>query len=61
MLYLAKWLFIPYVIVLFIAACLGKAQSDITFGKSLFEEYLVIMIFLILIDTQRILIKWYTT
>jgi hypothetical protein len=61
MLYLAKWLFIPYVIVLLIAASLGKAQSDITFGKSLIEEYLVIMIFLILIDTQRILIKWYTT
>jgi len=55
-----KWVFVPYFLVILFAAILGKEKSNIMFGNSLFEEYLIIMAFLIIIDIQRILIKWFT-
>jgi len=57
---LMKWVFVPYFLVILFAAILGKEKSNIMFGNSLFEEYLIIMAFLIIIDIQRILIKWFT-
>jgi hypothetical protein len=58
MLYLFKWLFLPYLLTVLFAATLGKQQTDLIMGKSLLEEYLFIMMILIIIDTQRIIIKW---
>ena len=57
---LMKWVFVPYFLVILFAAILGKEKSIIMFGNSLFEEYLIIMTFLIIIDIQRIIIKWLT-
>ena len=52
MLFIAKWLFIPYLLCVLYAMIVGKAV-----GNSLLEEYLVIMAFLIIIDVQRIAIN----
>jgi len=55
-----KWLFIPYLLVILFAMFLGKdGVSDIA-ENNLTEEYFIIMFFLIIIDTQRIIIKWLT-
>jgi hypothetical protein len=56
--YLSKWLLIPYFLIIVVAMCLGKFQADVVFGKSVFEEYLLLVLFYVLIDTQRILIKY---
>ena len=53
MLFIAKWLFIPYLLCVLYAMIVGKAV-----GNSLLEEYLVIMAFLIIIDIQRLLIYY---
>lgn len=52
-----KWLFVPYFLIVFIAAILGKEQSNIVMGNNLFNEYLFIMSMFIIIDIQKIIIN----
>ena len=52
------WLFLPYVLVVILAAILGKEKSLEVFGSNLIEEYCVVLLFVILFDIQRIIIKW---
>ena len=52
------WLFLPYVLVVILAAILGKEKSLEVFGSNLIEEYCVVLLFVIVFDIQRIIIKW---
>jgi hypothetical protein len=52
-----KWLFVPYFLILLIAAILGKEQSNIVMGNNLFNEYLFILSMFIIIDVQKIIIN----
>jgi hypothetical protein len=52
------WLFLPYVLVVILAAILGKEKSLEVFGSNLIEEYCVMLLFVIVFDIQRIIIKW---
>ena len=52
------WLFLPYVLVVILAASLGKEKTLEVFGSNLIEEYCVVLLFVILFDIQRIIIKW---
>ena len=52
------WLFLPYLFVVILAAILGKEKSLEVFGSNLIEEYCVVLLFVILFDIQRIIIKW---
>ena len=55
---LAKWIFLPYVLTVLLAMYFGREQTLIVMGGNIKEEYFVTMIFLIIIDLQRIIIKW---
>jgi len=55
---LFAWLFLPYVTTVIIAASLGKEKSLEIFGSNLLEEYCIILLLIIVIDVQRIVIKW---
>ena len=52
-----KWLFVPYFLIVLIAAILGKEQANIIMGNSLLNEYLFIMFMFIIIDIQKIIIN----
>ena len=52
------WLFLPYVLVVILAASLGKEKTLEVFGSNLIEEYCVMLLFVIVFDIQRIIIKW---
>ena len=47
-----KWLFVPYFLVVLIAAILGKEQANIIMGNSLLNEYLFIMFMFIIIKNK---------
>lgn len=55
---LAKWIFLPFIITVLLAMFLGREQTQIIMGGNIKEEYFITMIFLIIIDLQRILIRW---
>jgi len=55
-----KWLFIPYLLVILFAMFLGKDGVSEIAGSNLTEEYLILVFFIVLIDIQRIIIKWLT-
>ena len=55
---LAKWIFLPYVLTVLLAMYFGREQTQIIMGSNIKEEYFITMIFLIIIDLQRIIIKW---
>ena len=55
---LAKWISLPFIIAVLLAMFLGREQTQIIMGGNIKEEYFIIMIFLIIIDLQRIIIKW---
>jgi len=55
---LFAWLFLPYITIVIIAASLGKEKSLHFFGSNLLEEYCIILLLIIVIDVQRIVIKW---
>jgi len=55
-LYLLKWLFLPYFIVLLYAGILGRHKMNLL-GNNLLSEYLFVMFVIVIIDIQRLLLK----
>jgi|TARA_S200000501_G_scaffold176136_1_gene165792 hypothetical protein len=55
---LFAWLFLPYITIVIIAASLGKEKSLEIFGSNLLEEYCIVLLLMMVIDIQRIIIKW---
>ena len=55
---LFAWLFLPYITIVIITASLGKEKSLEIFGSNLLEEYCIVLLLMMVIDIQRIIIKW---
>ena len=55
-LYLLKWIFVPYFIVLLYAGILGREKMALV-GNNLLSEYLFVMFVIVIIDIQRLLLK----
>ena len=45
-----KYLFIPYFLIILLAASMGRDSANKYFGSNLLNEYLIVMAILILID-----------
>jgi len=56
-----KYIFLPYFITIFLAAILGRDLTNKYFEANLKDEYLYIVIFLILIDIVIYVFKKRTT
>jgi hypothetical protein len=47
-----KVLLLPYLIMVFLAMCIGNAKTKTILGSTLLEEYLVVLVFFILYEAQ---------
>jgi len=47
-----KILFLPYLIVVFAAMCMGSEKTKTIMGANLLEEYLIVLVFFILYELQ---------
>ena len=45
-----KYLFVPYFLIILLAASMGRDSANKYLGSNLLNEYLIVMIILILID-----------
>ena len=61
MLYILKYIFVSYFVVILYAAAMGRQALAAypLFNSSLFDEYLIIMFLFIIIDLLKYLIKSY--
>jgi len=52
-----KILFLPYLIVVFAAMCMGSEKTKIIMGANLLGEYLFVLVFFILYELQVFIVS----
>ena len=54
---LFAWIIFPYIFTVFIACFLSREKTLEVFGSSLFEEYCIVLLFVVIFDIQRLILK----